>query len=107
MTKKQKKQFANISQRNRFDNLEVGLVDRFVLEPAENDLHHVVPVGLVLQQLAAHPLLQPRDELEDEVLRLHLETRQSVRLLLFNIVHNFHFAFSRMIFGLTRLVAWS
>ena len=40
--------------------------------------HHLVPVSLVLQQLARHPALKPRDELEVEILRLHEEPRHSV-----------------------------
>ena len=80
-------------------HLELVLVDGLVLQPAQQDLHHVVPVRLELQQLAANEnlekkikvlvrfcqpadaLLQPGDELEDEVLRLHLEAWQGVWLV--------------------------
>ena len=80
------------------------LVDGLVLQPAQQDLHHVVPVRLELQQLAANEnleikkvlvrfsqpadaLLQPGDELEDEVLRLHLEAWQGVRLVVVVELH--------------------
>ena len=63
------------------------LVDGLVLQPAQQDLHHVVPVRLELQQLATDALLQPSDELEDEVLRLHLEAWQGVLLLVIVEVH--------------------
>ena len=84
------------------------LVDGLVLQPAQQDLHHVVPVRLELQQLAANDfcrkrkfkvlvrftqpadaLLQPGDELEDKVLRLHLEAGQGVRLVVVVEVHLF------------------
>ena len=53
------------------------------LGPTQQDLHHVEPVRLELKQPAADALLQPSDELEEEVLRLHLEAwRWSFRLVL-------------------------
>ena len=47
------------------------------LGPTQQDLHHVEPVRLELQQPVADALVQPSDELEDEVLRLHLEAWQA------------------------------
>ena len=40
--------------------LELVLVYRLVLQPAQQDLHHVVPVRLELQQLAANDFCRKR-----------------------------------------------